>query len=314
MQHQLLTPIALLSIAVLGVACGSGDIGASNGDARSVTPPPNAFDGGIDDDAWQSAGEIVEPPLPDDGPWPDRPWEHNTGPSDPGALTPSSGLSITTDGAVLENLDISGMVRIDADNVTLRNFKIHDSDGYCIRVKEGHSGILVEDGEVYDCATGIMGAGFTARRLYIHDMETDGLKTVLAGGPTLVEYCFLEKLGKRDGAHADGNQITTRGANITFRYNNIWLPKSGTPNDPGPPYKSNATFMNSGSISNVLIDQNWLNGGNYTIYCEPGISATNNLFGRDNGRWYDGKEHLRIRKGTCDAWSGNRWEDTGDPI
>jgi hypothetical protein len=69
-------------------------------------------------------------------------------------------------------------------------------------------------------------------------------------------------------------------------------------------------------ISKFVIEGNWLTGGNYTIYCprKGGVSVRNNIFGRDNGGMSVGKADLRIRAGNCDEWSGNRWEETGNPI
>jgi hypothetical protein len=162
-------------------------------------------------------------------------------------------------------------------------------------------------------SAGILGYGVTARRLYVHDSGGDALK--IAGGPSLVEYCFIEKVGKSADAHADGNQ-TRGGSNITFRYNNIYMPFQGTPNSPGAPYKSNAAFMLELGISNFVIENNWLNGGTYTIYCpspeKGGVYIRNNIFGRDNGGWSEGKDEYRLRAGNCAEWSGNRWEDTGE--
>jgi len=235
---------------------------------------------------------------------PDRPWAHNTGPSDPGALVASGSHNITTNGTVLENVNISGNVVINADNVTLRNFRLHDSAIYGIKIEPGHSGILIEDGEIYGFSAGILGAGWTGRRLYIHDVGSDAIKAQGPGGPTLVEYSFVEKIGMTVDSHADANQCTG-GSNITFRYNNMWIPAEG-PNYPGAPYNTNSAFMNSGTISNFVIEHNWLNGGNYTIYCMPGVSVRYNRFGRDY--------RFGPIAGTCTQELGNVWDDTGKPI
>jgi hypothetical protein len=253
--------------------------------------------------------EIPAPPSND----PTRPWASNTGPSAPEKLTSSPSLRLTTAGAVIENVDIVGGVTIEADNVTLRNFRIEATSHYGIRIASGHRGIVIEDGEIHQMSSAaILGVGFTARRLYVHDSSGDGFKVQGSGGPTLVEYCFVEKLGRGDGAHADGNQ-TRGGSNITFRYNNIYMPSPGTPNYPGSPYKSNATFMLQLEISNFVIERNWLTGGNYTIYGTSGVSVRNNIFGRENGGYPSGKEALRLRSGSFAEWSGNVWEN-GDPI
>ncbi len=304
MNAQFRAPSALIVVVVLAGACGSGEIGA--GDRAYESPgarsgqPATGADGGID-------AEVIVPP-PGDEDSSDRPWAHNTGPSDPGALEPSGSLIITTDGAALENLEITGVIQIEADNVTIRNFRINATASYGIDIASGHDGILLEDGEIYGMdSAAILGAGFTARRLHIHDSEGDGLKVGGSGGPTLVEYSFIEKLGRKVDSHADGNQ-TRGGSNITFRYNNIYMPVSGTPEYPGSPYKSNATFMLQLNISNFVIENNWLTGGNYTIYCPDngGVSVRNNRFGRDY--------RFGPINGPCDEKVGNVWDDTGDPI
>lgn len=242
------------------------------------------------------------------GPAGERPLAHNTGPSNEAILSTANAppSTITRDGAVYENFITTSTVYIQADNVTLRNFRIHDTGSYGISA--AGKGAVIEDGEIYNVGAGVQGSGWTGRRLHIHDVETDAMK---AGGNVLVEHSFIEKCGIRSDAHADGNQ-TIGGSNITFRYNNIWMPSPGTPNYPGSPYKSNANFMNSGNNSNIVIESNWLNGGTYTIYCgkdgSRGVSVRNNRFGQDYQ--YGIASPIEL----CDEWSGNVWEDTGDPI
>jgi len=249
------------------------------------------------------------PPSPGDG---SRPWAHNTGPSDPGAITPYTGpATITTDGAIYENFSITGSLKVDADNVTLRNFTI-DGNGafYPLLVESTSSGLVVEDGEIYDGTSTLVfdkGDNNTFKRLNLHDSTGDGFKT--DGDGTLVEACFVEKLGTGAGAHADAVQnqaISSR--NQIYRGNNFFLPVDGTPSAPGAPYKSNATFIfnDVGSFTNIVIDGNWLSGGNYTIYCQPGVSVRNNLFSRDY--------KYGILTNPCSEWTNNRWEDTGDLI
>jgi hypothetical protein len=308
MERRLLKLASLIAVAALGGCGDSTSCGASDGCDGSVSCD------GCGSTQTCSSGVCIDNPVttPPPSGWPERPWADNTGPSNPGALTSSGSTTIRTNGAVVENLDIRGSVTIDADDVTLRNFRINSSSSYGIQIVAGHSGIVIEDGEIFNMeSAGIYGAGFTARRLYIHDSGGDGIKAGGAGGPTLVEQCFIEKLGTKPDAHADGNQ-TRGGSNITFRYNNIWMPAPGTPNYPGSPYKANATAMHCCSISNLVYEYNWLNGGGYTVYCQTsgqnvrGISVRNNLFGRDFT--------FGVKSGTCDEWSGNRWEDTGEPL
>lgn len=315
----------LIAVAVLASGCvprktGTGDSPA--GDVVPIKGEPQGLSGKSPDPPANSppsttrearTGEDAKQRRVDGQP--ERPWAHNTGPSDPKALTRSGSLKITTDGATLENLDISGTVTIDADNVTMRNFRITATSRYGIRVIDGHSGIVLEDGEISGSdSAAILGVGFSARRLHIHDGNGDGLKVQGVGGPTLVESSFIEKIGADGEGHCDGNQ-TRGGSNITFRGNNIYMPYPGTPSYVAP-YKSNATFMLELEISNFVIERNWLTGGNYTIYCRQDgtVSVRDNVFGRENGGLSAGKENLRVRAGNCNDWSGNRWEDTGGPI
>ena len=337
MEPRLLKSAALIVVAVLAGACVPGKLGTgcSRPDPPNGGPEPAPLSPDPTDDKQSpdptddkqspdpTDGKQKEPssdPLTNSTPLtgaeaqPKRPWAHNTGPSDPEALRSSGSVRITTDGAAYENLDVTGTIEIDADDVTIRNFRIEATSHYGIRIVDGHHGIVLEDGEIFGMnGAAILGVGFSARRLHIHDSNSDGLKVQGTGGPTVVEACFIEKLGRSEKAHADGNQ-TRGGSNITFRYNNIYMPYPGTPNYPGAPYKSNAAFMLSLKNSNFVIERNWLTGGSYTIYSTGGVSVRDNIFGRENGGLRFGKEDRRIRNGEFDEWSGNRWEDTGDPI
>jgi hypothetical protein len=242
------------------------------------------------------------PPPPGDG---GRPTAANTGPS--GTLSPYAGPStITQDGAIYENFTSSG-IKIDADNVTLRNFRITGTSWYGVDIEAGHSGILIEDGEITGTmSAGVHGVGFTARRLHIHDTDSDAMKPQGRGGPTLIESCFIERLGW-DSTKPDGIQIDQPTDGVTFRYNNIWMPIPGSSSWPGSPYASNAAAIHGNTLSNIVYESNWLNGGQFTVYCSVGgISVRNNRFGRDY--------NYGVQKGSCDQWSGNVWDDTGAPV
>jgi hypothetical protein len=245
------------------------------------------------------------PSLPSGGG--DRPWAHNTGPSNPGALKSIGSQTITTDGAVLENFALSGTLTIDADNVTVRNFSI-SGGSRGINIMPGHRGILIEDGEIHGVTLGVFGAGLTMRRVHIYDIGTDGMKIQGSGGPSLIERNFVERIGRTDGK-GDANQ-TLGGSNITFRHNNFFVPKTGS-NAPGYPYRSNAAFHMSGNNSNILVEDNWLDGGNFTMYCgkngSGGVRLISNRFGR-------GYLYGPISEDSCDEIRNNIYEDTGGPI
>jgi len=194
----------------------------------------------------------------------EKPGSGNTGYS--GTLAAYTGPStIKTPGTIIENVFVNGGLTIEADNVIIRNFKINGGR-YGISCGSGQKGLVIEDGEIYNViSAAVYGSNVILRRLNIHDSGGDGLKLLRNA---LVEACWIHRLGTKDGAHADGDQ-TTAGADLTFRGNNFDMPGPGTPNYPGSPYKSNATFKittAAGSIDNVLIENKWLTGGAYTIY------------------------------------------------
>ena len=251
----------------------------------------------------------VLPPGSSAGPG-SKPGPHNTGPSNPTILETIGPLTVTKDGTVIENVRIEGMLVVRADNVTIRNFVI-DGRGsrYGIRCSYGHKNLLVEDGEIFNVSSAcIYGGGFTARRLNLHESGGDGLKT---RGNTVVESCWIHHLGKAPGAHADCNQ-TRSGQSFVFRGNFFDIPI-----DIRAPYKSNACLIiqtGLGPIDDVLIENNWLTGGNFTVYVTDkgngygpptNVRILNNRFGRE------------YRYGVLQMFGyvhveGNRWDDTDE--
>ena len=168
-----------------------------------------------------------------------KPGPTNTGPTDPSALKPMAGKTITEDGTVLQNVRIAGQVTIKANKVTIRNF-ILDAGGahYGIQASGGNTGLRFEHGEILNANSALVyGSGFTAIALNLHESGADGMKAQGVSGPTVVERCWIHHIGKNEGAHADGNQ-SIGVADVTFRYNNFDLPIT----DPAP-YKQNSCFI-----------------------------------------------------------------------
>jgi hypothetical protein len=244
-----------------------------------------------------------------------KPGAPNTGPTNPNALTSSGSISTTHAGQIIENVDVNGTIDVNHDNVTIRNFRVNAGNaGHAINYGWGRTGLVVEDGEVSyfgEAAVGLNYTNYTARRLNVHHGQRDGFK---AEGNVLIENNWVHYLGMLPGAHADGVQ-SSKGSNLTVRGNNFDLPW-----DIG--VESTSAFMiksDFGPINNVLIEGNWLNGGQFTIYVTAGsfngvnqpspsnVRILNNRFGRDNhyGLYYPGTA-TTVRQ-------GNVWDDTGAP-
>lgn len=236
-----------------------------------------------------------------------RPGPSNTGVPAGTLLTPSGSIEVTTDGAVIENLDVTGSITVLADNVTIRNVRITSNDYYPIRYFDNNNvGLLVEDSEIIGLSGNVTSAiafeHYTARRLNIHG-SADGLK---ADADVLIEDCWIHDLSNGPSEHNDGVQSAGGNGPVTIRHNDI----SGA---------SNAAVQagNGGSAAtqDLTIQCNWLSGGGYTLNIrgtgQSGPANTrviDNRFGRDAayGPWTI-DDPLAIV-------TGNVWDDDGSPI
>ncbi|MEZ6019228.1 MAG: hypothetical protein R3F17_03755 [Planctomycetota bacterium] len=201
-----------------------------------------------------------------------RPGPTNTGPNNPSNLSNVGGMTITQDGYVLENVRIFGTVVVQANNVTIRNFILDAGFApYGIKSINGNTGLVIEDGEIYNVDSAGVYEQLRRVRLNIHESGGDGIKTV---SNALVEACWVHHLGMNPGAHADCNQ-TRQGGNLIFRGNYFDLPI-----DIGAPYKQNACWIvqtGEGPVDNVLIEGNWIEGGNYSLFIVNKYTAGSNL-------------------------------------
>lgn len=214
-----------------------------------------------------------------------KPTASNTGPNNASALVAKGSIHVTTNGAVVANVNVSGTITVYASNVTIRNFRVRSSGDYGVFIADGAKNVVIEDGELTGShIAALYGANFTARRLNIHDVGADGIKAL---SDCVVDSCYIHDLGMDPGTHADGVQMSG-GENVKITNNNIDMPEHTSG---GQTYLSNATvFIHSyfGPVDNVLVENNWLNGGNYTIYSidagrghgvPNGVRIVNNTYG-----------------------------------
>lgn len=240
-----------------------------------------------------------------------KPGIHNTGAtSDQSELTNSASITVTLDGAVIENLYVLGNINVMANNVVIRNCIIQADSFYGIRANNGNTGLLIQDVEIRGMqSAGIIGSNFSVKRANIHDSGGDAIKPF---DGVVIESSWLHRLGSIPTSHSDGVQMVV-GADIVIRGNNIDMPYD-------LPGFTNSQCMiiqtNNGPIDNILIENNWLNGGGFCVqirdkgngYGPPtDVRILNNQFGRDFqfGAWvFDGPVTRH----------GNVWQDTGEPL
>jgi hypothetical protein len=235
-----------------------------------------------------------------------KPGPTNTGVPAGIELTSSGSITVTDDGAVIENLDVSGSITVLANNVTIRNVRITSDDYYPIRYFDNdNTGLLVEDTEIVGLSgtatSGIAFAHYTARRVNIHG-SADGLK---ADADVLVEDSWIHDLSNGPGEHNDGLQ-STGGKGVTLRHNVV----SGA---------SNACVQtgDEGGVptEDLTVECNWLGGGGYTLNIRGSGSTrprgTRVIDNRFTGDWQYGPWALDDPDPTV---SGNVIDSTGEAL
>jgi hypothetical protein len=220
-------------------------------------------------------------------------------------LASSGGLVINTPGVVIQNLNITGQVVINAPNVMLLNCKITSTAYAVVLIKQGVTGAVVQNCEIDNQGAGgqgIAGQGkFIANN--IHDCA-DGIN--VRGSNTLIQDNYIHNMRGTSDSHLDGIQADGGFSNLTIRHNTVI-------NEAG---QTSALMLDNywGAIDNVVIDNNLLVGGGYTVYInevakgQPGggpvtnVSMTNNILGK--GRW--GSLDLRTELGNKPRIRGNK--------
>ena len=261
-------------------------------------------------------------PTPSDVPLPPRtgewPGPGNTGVPAGVTLKRSDSLVITKDGTVIDGLDVYGDITVDADNVTIRNTRVRGQRDYWgILQREGHSGLTVEDVEVFGNGKvrtqfGILNQGkmITIRRVDIHTIS-NGICTEQG----LVQDSYLHDPKYYAGDHTDMIMSTStpaKGTQLIIRHNTVinTLDQTG----------AIALFQDFGVIRDVTVEGNLLAGGGWALYAGAGTKGTSsnvkvidNVFSRQV--WPKGGHAGPVaywdNEGPGNVWRGNTWEDGG---
>jgi hypothetical protein len=235
----------------------------------------------------------------------------NTGVRDGRTLNPWAGGTVSTPGTVLDSLEITGPVVIEAENVVIKHSRLHSTAPYDVLVRSGS--LVIEDSDLSGSTQAVIGFdNWRGLRLNIHDFAGDGVKL---GSHVTLQDSFIHAFMTAEGAHADGAQMQSGEVAIVLRHNTV-LAASATaastnsaifiapdqgPSSPGP----------------VTIANNLLSGGNYTVYIVDGgngryfvhnLSLTDNRFVKKSARY--GPMDINVPV----AQTGNVWDDTGLPV
>ncbi len=151
---------------------------------------------------------------------------------------------------------------------------------------------------------------FSVRYCYFHHID-DGIfigQTATYSNAThkaVIEHNYITDIIATEGSHNDGIQCQGPISSLLIQHNNIQNPNQQT---------SAISFFSAwGSIDNVIVNHNLLNGGQYTIYTRvnpfptTNLTITNNYFGRDYISWLWSTDII------CDT-NGNLWYDTEESV
>lgn len=262
-----------------------------------------------------------------------KPGQLNTGPTQESLLVNSDSVRVREnwshggsgtpeDPFIVENLNISGSLKIEVPNVWVRNFRASADALYVVQTNyDGVYNVVIEDGEIIGgrantSAPIIVKDGVTLRRLAIHESGGDGVK--VQGSDFTMESCWVYDLGAKVDSHADGVQGTVnsgRWRKHVYRGNFFDM----AVDELEDPYQSNATiFLHAkndlSGIDGIVIENNWLIGGNFSLPINnnmTGIIVRNNKFGQ-----IDQEVRFGLLQIDSDdkVVSGNTFEDSGELI
>ena len=220
----------------------------------------------------------------------------NTGVAPGTPLIPVKGVvTLDQSGEVYENKQVTGSIIVTAANVTIRNVRLIATDPYYgISVKAGNdweneqANLLVEHVEVdLNGNLGIKGIafnGYTLRHSFLHNgadcahfnknvtiedsLCVTGPDANNEGWPDTTAFCNSTE-------HFDGFQANDA-SDSTIHHNTVRNPCSQT--------SAIALF---GSVRNIMVDNNLVAGGGYSLYCgspnATNVTVSDNRFART---WY----------------------------
>jgi hypothetical protein len=244
----------------------------------------------------------------------------NTGVPTGTTLTASGDVTVTTNGAVISELDIRGAIDVLASNVTIQKLRIVNSGTWGIIVRSGSKNVTIQDVEIHgvDGASGEMQYAVLdqtdGQEVHITRANFSNCSDCVQGDATLLEDSYIHDFGFVDGDHTDGFQ-SNGGGGAVIRHNTIFLQLGQT--------GAISLFQDFGVQANDTIANNLIAGGGYTIYGGDGtkgqsshICIVNNRFSRifypDSG--FFGPAAYFDSSGTGNFWHGNLWDDTGATV
>ncbi|MGV8968799.1 MAG: hypothetical protein ACOH2F_21270 [Cellulomonas sp.] len=213
-------------------------------------------------------------------------------------LTKSGSITVTKAGTVIDGLLITGTVTVSADNVVIKNTRIMNTGS--IPIRNNGANLTVMDTEINGQGKGNPAVAYNKYTLLRVNIWNVAEGPRISGSNVTIQDSFIHNLVQVGSNHTDVIQ-STGGSNIVLRHNTllVYNPISGM--------KGNASFQfgeENSVIRSCLVENNYMDGGNYTVNGGGGgttgaaCTFNNNKFGH-NFR-YGIKAHV----GSNSVWAG----------
>lgn len=232
-------------------------------------------------------------------------------------------ILVNQNGAVIQNIDLVGDIRVEADNVVIRNVRISapqssDIDQWGILQWVGYSGLTVEDSEIAgrsdtELRQAVMNAGglVTVLRCNIHGMSKKGVYTSqgdIEDNYIHDPYWFAAADGEIDMIRVDGSPDP--GTSLLVKHNA--LIDTTTTNSALSLFEADG-----GTPSRVTVEDNYMATAGWAIYAGGATAATSDIVVKDNVFWTKFKDGYGYvtewnPHGPGNLWSGNH-SDNGKP-
>ena len=224
---------------------------------------------------------------------------------------------------MFEGFDLSVNVDVTASDVTIRNCRLKvagDSFGVSLRHV---SGVTIQDSEIFGPDAGANRLLVAVKDIYADSQGTRVLRndlwntsTAVQIGQGLVQGNYIHNLGYVAGDHVNGTTSNGSSTLLTLDHNTVLNSFGQT--------DAISLFEDFGVEANRVISNNLMAGGGYTLYggANPGgaqtsgIKVSGNRFSRlyyPNGGSY-GPVTAFDPTGPGNSWTGNVWDDSGQPV
>lgn len=234
-------------------------------------------------------------------------------------LTPSAGITVARPGSVITNLDVTGSIAVNANDVVIRRSRVtsYGPTGHNVVIAPGVRGTVIED-------TTLRGVDPTGRPVQ-YGVINEGTDTIVGrrlqmyncstcwAGPGTLEDSYVISDAVIAGAHYEPVYYGGRAGPLILRHNTLLNPHEQTA----------VVFAGNdyGNQTGLTITQNLMAGGGFIIYGGAGnnpygastrdVTITDNRF--SNRYWPHGGQYgvAASVNWSVTRWAGNRWDASG---